>query len=90
LRAIKGAFGHNGIRGPETVRYLLPEPADAPPAQPDATASTGTDSDDACGDTSVNRDIDAQLAAAQRATDQRNLLDTDATPNDSDTAARTA
>ena len=70
LRAIKGAFGHNGVHGPETVRYLapqLPTPSPAPlPADDDS---------DACGDTSVNRDIDAQLAAAQRATNERNLLD---------------
>jgi small conductance mechanosensitive channel len=84
LRAIKGAFGHNGIQGPETVRYLAPE---APAAA--ATRAVGDDSD-ACGDTSVNRDIDAQLAAAQQATNERNLLDTNATPNDGDSAARTA
>jgi small-conductance mechanosensitive channel len=86
LRAIKGAFGHNGVHGPETVLYRAPEPA---PATTRA-ATANVDGDDACGDTSVNRDIDAQLAAAQRATDARNLLDTNATPNDGDSAARTA
>jgi len=85
LRAIKGAFGHNGVHGPETVVYLAPDAV-----RPSTPAAAHVDGDDACGDTSVNRDIDAQLAAAQRATDERNLLDTNAIPNDGDSAARTA
>lgn len=55
LREVRGAFSEAGVRGPETVRYRAPDaPAHREPA----------------GDTSVNRDIDAQLAAAQRASDQ--------------------
>jgi small-conductance mechanosensitive channel len=55
LREVRGAFAEAGVRGPETVRYRAP---DAPVHKEPA------------GDTSVNRDIDAQLADAQRASDQ--------------------
>ena len=55
LRAVRGAFARIGMRGPEAVRYRAPDaPAHEAPA----------------GDTSVNRDIDAQLADAQRASDE--------------------
>jgi len=54
LRQVRGAFAEAGIHGPETVRYRSP---DAPLHREPA------------GDTSVNRDIDAQLAAAQRASE---------------------
>jgi small-conductance mechanosensitive channel len=55
LRAVRGAFARAGVHGPETVRYRAPDaPAHEAPT----------------GDTSVNRDIDAQLADAQRASDQ--------------------
>ena len=47
-----------GVHGPETVRYRAPE---APAHEV------------AGGDTSVNRDIDAQLAAAQQASDENML-----------------
>ena len=55
LREVRGAFAEAGIHGPETVRYRAP----AVPVQKEPA-----------GDTSVNRDIDKQLAAAQRASDQ--------------------
>jgi small-conductance mechanosensitive channel len=55
LREVRGAFAQASVRGPETVRYRAP---DAPVVKEPA------------GDTSVNRDIDAQLAAAQRASDE--------------------
>ena len=55
LREVRGAFAEANIRGPETVRYRAP---DAPVQREPA------------GDTSVNRDIDAQLADAQRASDE--------------------
>ena len=61
LRAAKTVFGRAGIHGPGAVRYLA-EPL------PDSDAEQ-------CGDTSVNHDIDHQLAAAQRATDAANLLE---------------
>jgi len=85
LRAIKGAFGHSGVHGPETVRYLAPEPLAASPTVPAGKSDNDVD----CDDTSVNRDIDVQLAAAQRANTDRNLLESDATPDDGDVAART-
>ena len=88
LRAIKGAFGHNGVLGPETVRYLPPEAPAVPFTQPRKPPAE-PDNEESCGDTSVNRDIDAQLAAAQRANTDRNLLDSDAAPGDGDVAART-
>ena len=84
LRAIKGAFGHNGVLGPETVRYLPPEPATAPFPQARTQPPAQPNDDEGCGDTSVNRDIDAQLAAAQRATDDRNLLDPETAPETGD------
>ncbi len=55
LREVRGAFAEARVHGPETVRYRAP---DAPVQREPA------------GDTSVNRDIDAQLAAAQRASDE--------------------
>jgi small-conductance mechanosensitive channel len=68
LRAARSAFGKAQIHGPETVRYMTAESAtDSTKAAPIV--------EEACGDTSVNRDIDRQLAAAQRATDESNLLD---------------
>ena len=54
LRAVRGAYAEAGIRGPETVRYRLP---------------AAKIHEESGGDTSVNRDIDVQLAAAQRASD---------------------
>ena len=75
--------------GPETVRYLPPEPPATPFTPAPTRPSADPDSDEECGDTSVNRDIDPQLAAAQRANTDRNLLDSDAAPGDGDVAART-
>jgi len=55
LRAVRGAFARAGVHGPEAVRYR----------QEDKQVGH----EDAVVDTSVNRDIDAQLAAAQRASE---------------------
>ena len=74
LRVVKAAFSNANIEGPRSVQYVITTPAPpnerAQAAQPVA-APEPADS----GDTSVNRDIDAQLAAAQQATDEHNLLD---------------
>jgi hypothetical protein len=78
LRAAKGAFGRAGIHGPETVRYRA---SGEPASGPKRAVATATE---ASGDTSVNRDIDRQLAAAQQATDQRNLLQPTTTPEGTD------
>jgi small-conductance mechanosensitive channel len=68
LRAVKTVFGEADVHGPELVRYkreaeelpVVPAPMPQLPPEP-------------CGDTSVNRDIDDQLAAAQRAHVDENL-----------------
>jgi len=65
LRAVRGAFARAGVRGPETVRYR------------EEDKQVGHE--DAAVDTSVNTDIDAQLAAAQRASD-KDLLTPPPTP----------
>lgn len=65
LRAVRGAFAEAGVHGPEAVRYR--------PTQAPAPELAG-------GDTSVNRDIDAQLAAAQRASDDDLLTPTPSPP----------
>lgn len=72
LRAVRGVFGKAGVHGPETVRYLREE-GHGPVPIPELPA-------EACGDTSVNRDIDDQLAAAQRAHDDENLASPDTDP----------
>ncbi|MDQ2702378.1 MAG: mechanosensitive ion channel family protein [Pseudomonadota bacterium] len=66
LRAVRGAFARVDVHGPEAVRYRR---EDKPAAHEDAVV-----------DTSVNRDIDAQLAAAQRASDSDLLTPPPATP----------
>ena len=69
LRATRRAFAKAMIHGPETVRYMKVE------STADHEQHPMPATEEACGDTSVNRDIDRQLAAAQRATDESNLLD---------------
>ena len=66
LRAVRGAFARAGVHGPELVRYRQ------------EAAQVGHE--DAVVDTSVNHDIDAQLAAAQRASDKDLLTPPAATP----------
>ena len=72
LRAVKTVFGTGDVHGPETVRYLR-EDNDTPVVIPPMP-------EEACGDTSVNRDIDDQLAAAQRAHDDENLASPETDP----------
>jgi small conductance mechanosensitive channel len=87
LRSVKSAFARSGIAAPRTVQYVITtheEPDLRPPSSSTAAAEPETQ-----GDTSVNRDIDHQLADAQRATDAKNLLDTQVQPADGDVAART-
>jgi small-conductance mechanosensitive channel len=84
LRAVRSAFSKAGIEAPRSVQYVI---AAAPPVAGTLDAATEPEGG---VDTSVNRDIDPQLAEAQHATDDSNLLDTNATPNDGDSAARTA
>ena len=66
LRAVRGAFARAGVHGPELVRYRQ--------------EAVQVGHEDAVVDTSVNHDIDAQLAAAQRASDKDLLTPPAATP----------
>jgi small-conductance mechanosensitive channel len=71
IRVVKGAFARAGIDAPRTTTHVVlhreavaEAPSKAEPAhEPERV------------DTSVNRDIDRQLAKAQRASDDENLLD---------------
>jgi small conductance mechanosensitive channel len=85
LRAVRSAFAKAGIEAPRSVQYVI---TSAQPLQPVANVGLAASEPEGGGDTSVNRDIDPQLAEAQQATDT-NLLGTSATPADGDTAART-
>lgn len=75
LRAVKSGFAEEGIAGPRTVQYIYTAPAEDA-ARMEAVAGASEDAD-APADTSVNHDIDEQLADAQRAS-QGNMLDCDA------------
>ena len=86
LRAVKGAFAKAGIEAPRSVQYVFTAPAPAP-GMMDVRRTPAEPADQ--GDTSVNHDIDPQLAAAQQATDKKNLLDDNVRPADGDVAART-
>ncbi len=86
LRAVKAAFAKAGIEAPRSVQYVYTAPA--PPSGIDHARKAAAEPADQ-GDTSVNHDIDPQLAAAQQATDQKNLLDDTTRPSDGDVAART-
>lgn len=72
IRAVKKAFFDAGIESPRSVRYLV-----SVPAAESATAGTATTDaavDIASQDISINRDIDQQLADAQRAHSTDDLL----------------
>lgn len=69
MRHTKAAFAHAGIQAPRTVHYIARLPAERPPAhEPDHNGGT---------DTSVNREIDAQVAAARADATGQNLLQPD-------------
>ena len=86
LRAVKGAFAKAGIEAPRSVQYVFTAPAPSS-GMTDVRRAPTEPADQ--GDTSVNHDIDPQLAAAQQATDRKNLLDDSVRPADGDVAART-
>jgi small-conductance mechanosensitive channel len=75
IRQVKVAYGKAGVQAPRTVSHVI------------LARETGTDErvvmhvEAGSADTSVNRDIDQQLAAAQRASDDDNLLDGKPSPN---------
>ncbi|BCT93433.1 hypothetical protein LYSHEL_24570 [Lysobacter helvus] len=64
MRAVKGALDDHGVRRAGTQPPAAEIPMHAPQEEQAAPA-----------DTSVDKEIDAQLAAAQRANDAENLLD---------------
>jgi len=72
IRMVKAAFARAGIESPRTVYHILasrePEPAAtvSKPLEPTHAAAV---------DTSINRDIDDQLADAQRADSAKNMLE---------------
>ena len=70
IRLVKAAFAKAGIEAPRTTYHVISEhkPGDEGKREP------GHD-EGARVDTSVNRDIDRQLEAAQQASDDDNLLD---------------
>ena len=71
IRVVKGAYAKAGIDGPRATSHVV---LHREPAETDETkAEPGHDR--VHSDTSVNRDIDQQLAAAQVASDDDNLLD---------------
>ncbi len=74
IRLVKAAFAQRGIEGPRTVYHVLTA-RDPSVGSPDAHAEPAHSRD---ADTSVNRDIDDQLAQAQQAADAdtSNLLET--------------
>ncbi|HMB44003.1 MAG TPA: mechanosensitive ion channel family protein, partial [Luteimonas sp.] len=86
LRAVKSAFAKARIEAPRSIQYVFTSPA-PPSGMIDVRGTTEEPTDQ--GDTSVNHDIDPQLAAAQQATDKKNLLDDTARPADGDVDART-
>ncbi|WP_159679000.1 mechanosensitive ion channel family protein [Luteimonas sp. 9C] len=70
IRLVKGAFWREGIQGPRTTTHVVlardEETAAPAPVDPEPATSAGVD-------TSVNRDIDRQVAEVQ-STDPSNLL----------------
>jgi small-conductance mechanosensitive channel len=71
IRSVKSVYAEAGIEGPRTVYHVVSsrEDRNGIAAAPATEAGHGGDID-----TSVNRDIDDQLAAAQRADESQNLL----------------
>ena len=71
IRRVKAAFGHAGIEAPRTVYHVLTTPAPQPADDASEPVHNGH------VDTSVNRDIDDQLAEARavEGAKQANLLE---------------
>lgn len=76
IRAAKSAFEKARIDGPRPVQYVFsaPLPEDVAERMGVSTRPKKTTEPDACGDTSVNHDIDAALHAERRAHDDENLI----------------
>ena len=78
LMVVKASFAKNSIETPRSVQYIVTMPVVPDKAAASQISATPIEVTDTPGreDTSVNHDIDAQLAAAQQSTQERNLLDT--------------
>ncbi|WP_159744465.1 mechanosensitive ion channel family protein [Luteimonas cellulosilyticus] len=73
IRLVKGAYARAGIQGPKAVSHVVLAREDDPAAAPAPDA--GSEPAHSAGvDTSVNRDIDKQVAEAQNTGDYQNLL----------------
>lgn len=69
LRAVKGDFAEAGVEAPRSVQYVvLQRPATA------ASTAAAVQGEQAGGDTSVNHDIDVQMARAQDKHSDNNML----------------
>ena len=71
IRQVKSAYANAGIQAPRTTSHVVLSREDGP----DDSERGAAHAEAGDADTSVNRDIDQQLAAAQRASDDDNLLD---------------
>jgi len=80
IRVVKGAFTRAGVDAPRTLTHVALHREPGKAAEPPAVAKAEPTHEPAQVDTSVNRDIDRQLANAQRANDDDNLLDPKADP----------
>lgn len=77
IRAVKAAYAHAGIESPRTVYHVV---TSRDRGQEDQEPTPLEPVHDKNIDTSVNTDIDGQLAAAQRADQGRNMLETGGPP----------
>lgn len=71
INAVKKAFAAACIEGPRSVQYVVSMPVASAKAE---TVAAEAPADVAPPDTSVNRDMDEQLAAAQRAHSDEDLI----------------
>ena len=80
IRLVKAAYAHAGIQSPRTVYHIVTSREEK---QPDADTGMVEPVHGADVDTSVNRDLDDQLAEAQRsdAAAAGNMLEHDKTPD---------
>lgn len=77
IRAVKAAYAHADIESPRTVYHVV---TSRDRGQEDQEPTPLEPVHDKNIDTSVNTDIDGQLAAAQRADQGRNMLETGGPP----------
>ena len=76
IHAVRTAFATAGIESPRAVQYVVPLPGEAHPRAGTKHAPAVKSS----ADTSVNRDIDAQLAAERRAHAGEDLIRPEGAP----------